>query len=340
MAESRRAFGQITPYLESHCNNYHALCLLGFADLLKSDEGLISVEFGADRRKPKVYTQLFANILQIGGNLIVNGLINVPNATTTANGGVTGPNGVTGPQGPTGPGGQTGFTGGTGLTGLTGLTGNAGNTGLAGATGNTGATGITGTTGVIGALGALGASGNTGNTGTTGFTGFTGPQGSAGVTGNTGATNTLTGLTGASGALLSGSFGYFYTTGVATGVSQTILANAPVTFNGSLPLVTPGLVNGGTSITIAAAGTYKFNYIVQGLTNSVFGLRINGVINQTSIFAQASTNSQDVGEAIITVPAAAVVELVNLNTASLSVLNSMGGDQQGTAYSLMIRRLA
>lgn len=310
-------FGDLSHNL-SYVSDEDELCLAGFAQLVKNDEATISLDYQLSRKKPKVYSQLIANILLIGGNLFVNGTIIQPAQASVSSGGATGPNGATGPQGATGPNGPTGPTGDTGQTGFTGFTGNQGATG---ATGNTG---------------------NTGPQGQTGNTGFTGNAGAQGATGNTGP-DTFTGLTGASGVLLgaAASYGYFYTTGLATGVSGTILAGSPATFAGSLPVVTPGLVlgGGGTTITVAAAGTYKLSYIVQGITSSVFGLRINGVDDPTTVFAQSSLNAQDIGEVIITLPAGAVVQLINRDTANLSVLNSMGGDQQGTAFSLTIIRL-
>lgn len=315
---AKKAFEEIQPYLAGDQINEHTLLLKNFSTLLKNEEAIVHVEYDT-RRKPKVFSQLITNILNIGGNLFVNGSITVPTSSTTISGGSTGPNGATGNQGPTGLNGPTGETGATGLTGFTGFTGNSG------AQGNTGLTG------------------NTGPNGFTGFTGTAGSRGAVGATGNTGATNTLTGFSGNSGPLLgaAASYGYFYTTGTASGVSGTILANSPAVFQGALPTVTPGVTlnGGGTSITVANAGLYKISYIVQGMAPSVFGIRVNGTVDQTSIFAQASANAQDYGEAIISIPAGATVELVNLGTSNLSVLNSMGGDQIGTAYSLMIRRL-
>lgn len=295
------------------------LCLASFAQLVKNNEVNIITDYDTIRKKPKIYTQLIANILQIGGNLFVNGIITPPANTSVVDQSKTGLNGVTGAQGATGINGPTGPTGVTGFTGFTGFTGAKGETGLTGNTGNTGPQGQTGNTGFTGNAGASGA---TGNTGPDTFTGFTGPSGV---------------LLGAA-----ASYGYFYTTGLVTGVSGTIIAGSPATFEGSSPIVTPGLVlgGGGTTITVVSAGIYKISYIVQGVTSSVLGLRINGVDDPTTVFAQTSVNAQDVGEVVITLPAGAVLQLINRNTANLSVLNSMGGDQQGTAYSLSIIRLS
>lgn len=316
---AQKAFDEIQPYLGGDQVEEYVLILKNFSVLIQQEEAVVLVQYDANRKKPKVFSQLITNILNIGGNLFVNGSITVPQSSSTISGGLTGPNGATGNQGPTGLNGPTGGTGSTGLTGFTGFSGNSG------AQGNTGSTG------------------NTGPNGFTGFTGTIGLQGAAGATGNTGSTNTLTGFSGNSGPLLgaAASYGYFYTTGTASGVSGTILANSPAVFQGALPAVTPGVTlgGGGTSITVTNAGLYKISYIVQGMAPSVFGIRVNGTVDQTSIFAQASANAQDYGEAIIAIPAGATVELVNLGTTNLSVLNSMGGDQIGTAYSLMIRRL-
>ncbi|MFZ5953471.1 MAG: BclA C-terminal domain-containing protein [Candidatus Dependentiae bacterium] len=316
---AKKAFEEIHAYLDLDEIDEHVLSLKNFSVLIKNEEAAVHIQYDAIRKKPKVFSQLITNILNICGNLFVNGSITVPSSSAATSGGLIGPNGATGNQGPTGLNGPTGDTGFTGLTGFTGFTGNTG---------------------------AQGNTGSTGNTGPNGFTGFTGPTGSIGAlgaTGNTGANNTLTGFSGNSGPLLgaAASYGYFYTTGAASGVSGTILANSPAAFQGALPAVTPGVTlnGGGTSITVANAGLYKISYIVQGMAPSVFGIRVNGVVDQTSIFAQASANAQDYGEAIISIPAGATVELINLGTTNLSVLNSMGGDQIGTAYSLMIRRL-
>jgi hypothetical protein len=330
-----------SPYKDTQSSSHYELGLSHFAQLIDKEDSLVFIDRTTDRKRPKVYTNLIAHILQIGGNLIVNGLITIPVTTNTTNG-ATGPNGFTGAQGPTGPNGQTGNTGLTGFTGFTGFTGNSGSMGATGNTGATGVNGSTGFTGNTGNAGFVGLTGFTGNTGALGDTGPRGPRGVQGITGNTGPQSIITGITGATGLLLgaAAAYGYFYTTGAATGVTQTIAGGSSFVFNGFLPATTPGLTFGGSFIGITNAGTYKFNYIVQGVTNSVVGLRVGGVVDETTIFAQSSTNSQNVGEAIITLPAGAQVFLVNLSNTNLTVLNSLGGDVQGTAYSVMVRRLS
>ncbi|BDC34748.1 hypothetical protein Noda2021_07060 [Candidatus Dependentiae bacterium Noda2021] len=320
--------------------NQFNLCLSSFAQVLESPDCAVVFQASPDRKKPKIMSNLVSNILSVNGNLIVNGLIITPPVGTLGNSLTQGINGVTGPHGATGAPGVTGNTGADGFTGYTGFTGNVGATGMPGNTGNAGAAGISGINGNTGNSGPRGFTGSTGESGLNGLTGFTGLQGTQGSTGNTGPTSLL--VTGPSGVLLgaAASYGVFYTTGLGTGIVQTIPAGSAFTFDGSMPIITPGIVNGGSLLTVVNGGVYKVNYVVQGVTSNVLGLRINGLVDPLLVYAQSSNNSQTVGQAIIRVQPGSTVELVNLNTTSLDVLNSMGGDQIGSAFSLMLQRLS
>lgn len=314
------------------------LCLANFVQLLDTPDAIVVIDSTDRKKKPKIFSNLLAHVLSVEGNLIVNGLINVPASMNPSS--MTGPQGAQGAQGPTGALGQTGNTGPDGFTGFTGFTGNIGATGAIGSTGNTGAPGLSGTNGATGTTGARGATGATGASGVNGFTGFTGLTGPQGATGATGADSIP--FTGPSGFLLglAASYGVFYTTGTGTGIVQTVGPNAAFAFDGSMPVVTPGIINSGTVVTIVSGGVYKINYVIQGVTSSVVGLRINNTINPLTVYAQSSNNSQVIGQAIIRVSDGASIELVNLDTASLDVLNSLGGDRIGAAFSLMIQRLS
>jgi hypothetical protein len=281
--------------------------------------------------------------------------------------GATGATGNTGVTGATGPGGSgsVGPTGPTGATGATGasVTGATGNNGVTGATGNTGATGATGP----GGSGSIGATGPTGPTGATGINGLNGPTGPAGNTGATGATGAgatgptgpigatgptgATGSTGATGA--TGSTGAAGATG-ATGITiteyayiyntstQTVPLEGSVTFDTNGPIAGSIIHTAGTALTfLTNAGTYKFDFIVSGTSANQFTLFINGIADTSTTYGTGVGNTETVGQAIITVPAATTVTLVNHTSAgAITLATLLGGSATNVNASLSIERLA
>lgn len=254
-------------------------------------------------------------------------------ATGPAGSGATGATGVTGATGPAGSG-ATGPTGVTGATGpcCPGATGATGPTGPAGATGATGLNGLNGATGVTGATGATGA---TGTTGMTGPTGPTGPTGATGVTGPLGITG-ATGATGATGLTVT-EYAYMYNTS-----AQAVAVGASVTFDTNGPITGFILHAAGTATTqLTNAGTYRFDFIVAGTAANQFTLFVNGVADASTIYGTGVGNTLNTGQAIITVPANALITLRNNTSAgAITLATLLGGTETNVNASLVIERLA
>lgn len=268
------------------------------------------------------------------GNTGANGVTGAIGATgATGATGRTGATGATGGTGATGTTGINGLNGATGVTGPTGPTGTLGQPGPTGATGQTGDMGVTGNTGPTG-MSVLGPTGNTGATGQTGATGNTGPSSSTGATGATGPTGATgatgqTGQTGATGVTIT-EYAYIYNLAV-----QTVITGTAVTFDSNGPLAgTIGHTLGSATILLADAGTYSFNFIVNAAeNNTIFSLFVNGVNNaSTSYFSYLDYSN--IGQAIITVPAGALITLVN------STGSSVGLAATEVNASILIERLA
>ena len=256
--------------------------------------------------------------------------------------GATGGSGITGATGPTGASctGETGTTGATGQTGATGAPGPTGATGLNGLNGQTGATGATGPggEGSIGATGATGATGPTGATGQTGPTGETGPLGPTGNTGVTGATGETgaTGATGATGVRVM-EYAYIYNTS-----AQVVALGGSVLFDTNGPITASMSHTAGTASTLlATAGTYRFTFTVSGIAANQFTIFVNGVADTSSTYGTGVGNTPNVGQAIITVPALAVITLRNFSSGGpIGLATGVGGIAPNVNASLVIEQLA
>jgi hypothetical protein len=254
--------------------------------------------------------------------------------------GITGPTGATGATGPSGCPAETGPTGATGTTGATGAPGPTGATGLPGVnagTGATGATGATGTTGATGPTGETGATGATGDTGPTGTTGDTGPLGPTGNTGVTGATGN-TGATGATGATGIRIVEYSYVYNLA---AQVVAVGGSVLFDSNGPLSLGITHTAGTAaVVLASAGIYRFTFTVSGTAANQFTLFVNGIADTSTTYGTGVGNTPNVGQAIITVPAAAAITLRNFTSAgAITLPTTLGGTEPNVNASLIIEQL-
>lgn len=227
--------------------------------------------------------------------------------------GATGATGPTGPAGgPIGPTGVTGPTGAAGPTGVTGPTGAMGPTGITGPTGAEGPIGITGPTGATGMMGPMGNTGAVGETGPTGATGETGPTGITGATGATGETG-ATGPTGPTGPTGAGIAAYGYVYELATAGTATVAGGADVPFSDNGPLAGITHSAGTTTVTAAAAGTYRIDYginITSG-ANSAIAIAVNGVVNASTNVSMLEAAGKASGTAILNLAAGDVVTLRN-----------------------------
>ena len=125
---------------------------------------------------------------------------------------------------------------------------------------------------------------------------------------------------------------------VATGVNGTAPANyisltalsgtATVAYNASVfaaaasPTVAPTPVTGYSydptsgNVTVAAAGTYVYDFDILVNEAGSLGLTVNGSLNPNTAFGRATGTSQIVGHGLITLPANAVVNLINSNSST------------------------
>jgi len=179
--------------------------------------------------------------------------------------------------------------------------------------------------------GAPGATGATGTTGTTGATGGTGATGSTGATGVTGA--------------ISPAYGYFISQ-----VQQTVPAGGGP---GSRVNFAPASVLVGgigyappSTITIASAGDYLIHYTLllnpnaPGSREATYALFLNNAIQANSRFGTAVVNELElVGQAILTIPAGATLDLRNIGATPDLLIASRDG-QTINSVSISIHKLS
>lgn len=280
--------------------------------LLDNNDPEVVCDITTLRKRTKIFNSVCVkNNLIVGGNLLV-----------CANAVISGLN-CQGSAGDPGATGDTGATGITGLTGLTGLNGLAGARGAIGATGQTGPTGLTGATGLTGLTGATGSQGATGASNTvTGVTGLTGPQGAQGPAGLSPSQI---------------SFAYIYTTG-----SDLINATAPTNVvpfasNGDITGVIHAL--GDSQVTVVNPGIYEITFITSTTQASQFNIFVNGVAQAARYYVSAT---QNMGQAILSLPANAVITLVNSQSPGSVNLNPtvFPSAAQNVSAALIIRQLA
>ncbi|BDC34762.1 hypothetical protein Noda2021_07200 [Candidatus Dependentiae bacterium Noda2021] len=281
-------------------------CIKQYKDCLADDAMTCAVS----KSKCNTYCRICVDTLKVAGDICVGGLIYAPE--------VSDPSTVS----------------------LIGTRGAQGNTGALGQTGDTGLTGFTGFTGLTGLQGAQGLPGQTGNTGDTGFTGFTGPLGNPGnaaAAGPAGAVSVQTGITGPTGANVTPlAYAMFLTTGVS-GVSTTGVA-----FAGSIPTVPVGFTLSGSAITIVDPGTYEISYIypVGGFATTQIGLLVNGVEDPSFTRVSGNAFAQIYGQGLLTVTQPNTQITLAALGGSLLLNGNLGGDNLGTAISLIIKRIA
>jgi hypothetical protein len=249
--------------------------------------------------------------------------------------GMQGPIGATGPIGPIGPAGAPGPMG---AAGATGAVGPAGATGPSGPQGPAGATGATGAPGPF-AGGNYSASVNYPAGSVVDFASSTylavqanGPSSSVVTPGSNGsywvATTGINSLTPAN---------YIDVTSTQTGFvapGQEVFATVPPTVatNSGFTLGPAG------TVTVAAAGTYAYDYNVSVIEPGTLELTDNGAPLIGTSFGRSTGTSQIVGHGVITLNAGDVVGLMNpvFSPTPLSLYTATPGVPQTTAaFSLV-----
>lgn len=142
---------------------------------------------------------------------------------------------------------------------------------------------------------------------------------------------------------VSGDYGYFYN----LAVSATVASGAPFPFDTNGPF-TAGFLHTASAvvatsapITIVNAGVYSVNFTVTVAEARQVALYVNGAVDLSTIYGQATGTAVTTGFAIITVAAGALLTLRNhLSAAALTLVTPSGGTASNATNSLLIKRLA
>ena len=207
--------------------------------------------------------------------------------------------------------------------------------GTQGTTGPAGPQGPAGIDGAAGATGPQGALGTTGDQGTTGATGSAGPQGNAGAPGSSGATG-ATGATGQTGTNGLSQYAYIYNTD-----GEIVALEAAINFD-SNGITTPGIIHAPTAAgtRLVEAGDYKFTFSVSATQSNQFALFVDGVEAPGATYGSGAGTQQNIGQVILTVPAGALVTVVNhTSSAGVTLETPAGGTRQNVNASLVIEKL-
>lgn len=244
--------------------------------------------------------------------------------------GATGAQGAAGPEGAAGPQGLEGVHGEVGAAGATGPTGPQGETGSNGAPGAQGGEGPAGEVGATGPEGPAGPPGPSGEPGQDGSPGIEGAQGPAGPVGATGAT----GPEGSNGL---SQYAYIYNLGL-----ETVALEADISFD-SNGVMTPGISHtpGNAGIGIVEAGTYAVGFSVSGTEPSQIAIFLNGTLVPGTIYGSGAGTQQNTGQAIVVVPAGAVLTIRNhTSSAAIGLAAPIGGTGASSNASVVIEKLA
>lgn len=140
-----------------------------------------------------------------------------------------------------------------------------------------------------------------------------------------------------------GDYGYFYN----LAVSATVAIGAPFPFDTNGPF-TAGFLHTASAvvatsapITVVNAGVYSIEFTATVAEARQIALYIDGAVNLSTIYGQATGTAVTTGFAILELAAGAVLTLRNhLSAAALTLVQPSGGTATNTTNSLMIRRLA
>ncbi len=193
--------------------------------------------------------------------------------------------------------------------------------------------GAQGTEGLPGSVGATGGEGPAGPPGEAGPQGAAGAEGAQGAIGAKGAT----GATGPAGSNGLSQYAYVYNLG-----GETVALEADVTFD-SNGVMTPGIKHapGSAGIEIAEAGTYELTFSVSGTEPSQMALFLNGTLVPGAIYGSGAGTQQNVGQAIFSAPAGAVLTVKNhTSSAAVGLATPIGGTQPSSNASVVIEKLA
>jgi hypothetical protein len=122
---------------------------------------------------------------------------------------------------------------------------------------------------------------------------------------------------------------------------QVVATEAPITFD-SNGVLSAGITHapGDAAITLANAGTYLITFSVSGTEPNQMGIFIGGVPVAGTIYGSGGGTEQNVGQAILTLPAGSVLTVVNhTSTAGITLATPISGTQASTNASVVIEEI-
>ena len=134
------------------------------------------------------------------------------------------------------------------------------------------------------------------------------------------------------------SYGYVYTLTQA----GTVAIGGDVIWNDAIGAASGVSVDVGTgNITVTNAGTYAIQFQLAGTEANQFAITVNGVVQPSAIYASGAGTQQTTGEAILVLPAGAVITLRNnLSTAAVTLAPTVGGTANQAMASVAIKSVA
>lgn len=138
---------------------------------------------------------------------------------------------------------------------------------------------------------------------------------------------------------------YFY--GYNLEVSATVAIGAPFPFDSEGPksagiLHTPSpTVATSAPITVVNAGIYEIYFTATVAEARQIALYVNGAVDLSTIYGQATGTAVTTGFAILTLAANSIITLRNhLSAAALTLVTPSGGTAENTTNSIIIKQVA
>jgi hypothetical protein len=122
---------------------------------------------------------------------------------------------------------------------------------------------------------------------------------------------------------------------------QSVNVESAITFDSNGPM-SSGISHppGAAGITVADAGIYDVQFSVSAVQANQFAVAVNGVVVPSTIYGSGAGLQQNVGQAIIAVPALGVLTIVNHTSAAAVTLQvAAGGTQADTNASVVIEQV-
>jgi hypothetical protein len=107
--------------------------------------------------------------------------------------------------------------------------------------------------------------------------------------------------------------------------------------------MTPGISHapGNAGIEIVEAGTYEVTFSASGTEPSQFAIFLNGTLVPGTIYGSGAGTQQNTGQAIVIVPAGAVLTIRNhTSSAAVGLAAPIGGTGASSNASVVIEKLA